>query len=103
MKIQFESQQIRIRISPTELANLEQYAEINESFAYLPLSVNLNVTPNQQAGSLQAGVLNLNLSAEDLIQLRSPSSQKSGIKLLANYGAEQVIVIGLQLDLHGKN
>ena len=103
MKIQFESQQIRIRISPTELVHLEQYAKISEAFDYLPLCVNLNLTPEQQAGLLQAGVLNLNLSTEDLVQLRTPSSQKTGIKLLANYGVEQVIAVGLQLDLHGKN
>ncbi|HCY39312.1 MAG TPA: hypothetical protein DHV02_05555 [Neisseriales bacterium] len=103
MKIQFESQQIRIRISPTELVHLEQYAKISEAFDYLPLCVNLNLTPEQQAGLLQAGVLNLNLSTEDLVQLSAPSSQKTGIKLLANYGVEQVIAVGLQLDLHGKN
>lgn len=103
MKIQFESQQIRIRISPTELAHLEQHAKISEAFAYLPLCVNLNLTPEQQVGLLKAGVLNLNLSVEDLVQLSAPSSQKSGIKLLATYGVEQVIAVGLQLDLHGKN
>jgi hypothetical protein len=103
MKIQFESQQIRIRISPAELTNLEQHAKISEAFAYLPLSVNLNLTPEQQAGLLQAGVLDLNLCAEDLVQLSAPSSQKSGIKLLANYGVAQVIAVGLQLDLHDKN
>jgi hypothetical protein len=67
------------------------------------LCVNLNLTPEQQAGLLQAGVLNLNLSTEDLVQLSAPSSQKTGIKLLANYGVEQVIAVGLQLDLHGRN
>ena len=103
MKIQFESQQIRIRISPAELAHLQQHAKISEAFAYLPLCVNLNLMPEHQAGLLQAGVLNLNLSVEDLVQLSAPSSQKSGIKLLANYGVEQVIAVGLQLDLHGKN
>lgn len=103
MKIQFESQQIRIRISPAELAHLEQYAKINEAFDYLPLCVNLNLMPKQQAGLLQSGVLDLNLSTEDLVQLSAPSSQKTGIKLLANYGVEQVIAVGLQLDLHGKN
>lgn len=104
MKIQFEEQQIRIRINENEYGELKSNGDFNYTFDYLGFNVQLKLSTVNQAGHFDQQSLLISLTKDEIASLSAPEMQKNGLCSLVNLsGSQQSLVVGIQLDLHSKN
>lgn len=90
MKIRWNKSSVRFRITPTELAALEAGQAVEESLvlgstpALRTVAWSTRIVPNAAASRLvfEAGVLQLQLSTPDLIELADPENE--GVYLREN-------------------
>ena len=102
MKIQFDNDEIRIRLTEAEFDQLKSNQQLVQNFSYLPLLTTIEIVAASGVGSIGNSKLALKLTAADLLALINPENKKSGVKLLVNTLEQQEICVDLQVDLHPK-
>ncbi len=98
MKIQFEENDVRLRLDYNEYDKLLLNEVLSFNLEYLPLSIIVKQVSSEIASNLSANKLLINLSREQVLLLSAPDMQKNGVNLWLNTPNRDVL-LSIQLDL----
>ncbi len=100
MKIQFEEQQIRVRLNQDEYLKLTSQQLVSFTFEYMQFCVQLDVCNQSQLGKLDGCNLFLKLMLDDVYKLSEHKTQKEGITtLVESKYLDSLLIVTLQLDI----